>query len=81
MSTKTQIIGILLQYQILTPSNRFQELQYTKARLKKFSFICQVERRKIRSPWHNTCQSIRLKNIKMKQFLPLIDVGCLSELP
>ena len=41
----------------------------------------QVERRKIRWPWHNTRQSICLRNMKMKQFLLLLNVVCLSTLP
>ena len=44
-------------------------------------FHRQVERRKTRWPWHNTCNIICLRNMKMKQFLPLLNVGCLSALP
>ena len=59
----------------------FQGLQETKSGLTKFFSICQEERRKIRWSWRNTCQSICLINMKMNQFLPLINVGFLSALP
>ena len=59
----------------------FEDLQETKSGLTKSFFIRQVERRKIRWPWHNTCNIICLRNMKMKQFLPLLNVGCLSALP
>ena len=80
MSTQTQSMGILLQYQLLKHMNIFQNMQETKDGLNKFSSIRQVERRKIRWPWHNNCLSICLRNMKMKQFLPLLNVGCLSAL-
>ena len=80
MSTKTKIMVIVLQYQLLTTRNSFQVLQETKAGLTKFFSFCQVERSKIRLPWHNTCQSICLININMKPFVTLIDVGFLAAL-
>ena len=81
MSTQNQSIGILLQYQFLTHRNHFQELQETKDGLKLFFSVRQVERRKLRWPWHSTCQSICLRNMNMKQFFLFIDVGRLSALP
>ena len=80
MSTQNQSMFIFLQYQLLTPMNRFQDLQETKSGFKKFFSITQVERRKISWPWHNNCQSICLINMKMKQNLPLLNVGCLFTL-
>ena len=53
----------------------FQELQETKTGLTKFVFICLVVRRKIRCIWHNTCQSIFLINMKMKQFFATSQCG------
>ena len=58
----------------------FQDLQETKSGLTKFLSICNVERRKIGWPWYNKYQSICLRNMKMKQFLPLLNVGFLSAL-
>ena len=81
MIIQTQSTGILLQYYILTTGNHFKEMQDKKAGMTKFFYIRQVERSKIRWPWHNTCQSICLRNMKMKQFLPLLNMGCLSENP
>ena len=68
MSTQNQSMGILFQCQILTPRNRFKELQDTSYGLEKFFSVGQVERRKIRWPWHNTCKSICLINMKMNSF-------------
>ena len=79
--TQNQSMATFLQYWLLTPMNIYQELQETKAGLTKFFSIHQVERSKIRWPWHNTCQSICLRNMNMKQFLPLLNVGCLLEIP
>ena len=58
----------------------FQDLQKTRSGLTKFLSICNVERRKIGWPWYNKYQSICLRNMKMKQFLPLLNVGFLSAL-
>ena len=58
-----------------------QELQEIKTGLTKFLSIHLVVGRKIRCLWHNICQSIFLRNMMMKQFLPLLNVGYLSELP
>ena len=68
VSTQIQSMGIFLQYQLLTPMNHFHELKGTKTGLTKFLSICQAERSKIRWPWHNTCKSICLRNMKMKIF-------------
>ena len=38
------------------------------------------ERRQIRRSWHNTRQSICLRNMKMKKCFPLLNVGFLSAL-
>ena len=81
MSTQTQSMVIFLQYELLTPRNHFQVLQETKAGLTNFYSVFQVEIRKIRWPWHNTCQSMCLINMNMKPFVTLIDVGFLSALP
>ena len=52
-----------------------------KGWVEKLFYIHQVVRRKIRCPWYNTCQSICLINMKMKPFLPLLNVVWLSALP
>ena len=59
----------------------FKHLQDTKPGLTKFLFIRYAERRKIRWQWHNTCQIVCLRNMKMKQLFPLLNLGCLSALP
>ena len=47
----------------------------TRAGLMKLFCICQMEKRKTMWPWHNTCQSICLRNMKMKQFFAAYQCG------
>ena len=60
---------------------------YTRAAIdkgwvkRKFFSIRQLESKKIMWPWHNICKRICLRNMKMKQFLPLLIVVYLSVLP
>ena len=59
----------------------FSKSSINKGWFEKIFSICQVERRKIRVPWHNICQSICLRYMNMKQCLPIINMGFLSVLP
>ena len=64
----------------ITASNNqesFSRAVRDKVWLDEILLIFQIERRKIKWPWNNTCQSICLRNTNVKKNFPLLNVGCL----
>ena len=65
---KNSKYGHLVAIPDFDTQDSFSRDERCKGSVDKVFSICQSENGKIRWPWHNTCQSICLRNMKMKQF-------------